>query len=70
MTIEVRDPGGELSAEELAAVVAAVEVAWPRPVAAPPPPDRPPAWRFSGRWWRVAPRSWPISSFPVRARPT
>ena len=43
-----RDP----SPEELAAIVAAVELAWPRPVivapAAPPGPD---PWRFSGRWW-------------------
>jgi hypothetical protein len=42
-----RDP----SPEELAAIVAAIEMAWPRPivVAAPVPP--PSAWRFSGRWW-------------------
>jgi hypothetical protein len=35
----------------LAAIVAAVEEAWPRP--APPDTARsgPPAWRFSGRWW-------------------
>ncbi|MDD9370934.1 MAG: hypothetical protein PV358_12525 [Acidimicrobiales bacterium] len=42
--------GGDASDEEVAAIVAAVEVAWPRPavlaaVAAPP------RWRFSGRWW-------------------
>jgi hypothetical protein len=38
------------TAEEAAAIVAAVQVAWPTPVAAPPAPpeDR---WRFSGRWW-------------------
>lgn len=39
--------------EELAAIVAAVEAVWPRPVVvadtpAPAPPSR---WRFSGRWW-------------------
>jgi hypothetical protein len=36
----------------LAAIVAAVEEAWPRPV--PVEADtraRPAAWRFSGRWW-------------------
>jgi hypothetical protein len=36
--------------EELAAIVAAVEVAWPRPVLATPAPG-PSPWRFSGRWW-------------------
>ncbi len=44
--------GGEISAEEVAAVVAAIEALWPRPVAATTPP-RPPsrAWKLSGRWW-------------------
>ena len=37
---------------EMAAIVAAVEVAWPRPVVvAAETVDRPPVWRFSGRWW-------------------
>ncbi|MHB8504211.1 MAG: acyl-CoA carboxylase epsilon subunit [Acidimicrobiales bacterium] len=42
-----RDP----SPEELAAIVAAVEVLWPRApvVAAVEPPSL--RWRFSGRWW-------------------
>ena len=41
--------GGEPSDEEVAAIVAAVEVTWPRPaVAAAEQPSR---WRFSGRWW-------------------
>jgi len=41
--------GGEASDEEVAAIVAAVEVTWPQPVAAA---DEPPSrWRFSGRWW-------------------
>jgi len=38
------------SPEELAAIIAAVEVAWPRPVVVTPPPRRD-AWRWSGRWW-------------------
>ena len=40
--------------EELAAIVAAVELVWPRPAAPTPEPPAPvsPAWRFSGRWWR------------------
>ena len=42
--------GGEPSAEEVAAIVAAVEVAWPRPVAVDTV-ETAPRWRFSGRWW-------------------
>jgi hypothetical protein len=42
--------GGDATDEEVAAIVAAVEVAWPRPAAAAPAPA-PPRWRFSGRWW-------------------
>jgi hypothetical protein len=38
------------SDEELAAIMAAVEVAWPRPAAAHPAEETP-RWRFSGRWW-------------------
>ncbi|MGH9111824.1 MAG: hypothetical protein ACRDZN_05940 [Acidimicrobiales bacterium] len=41
--------GGEATDEEVAAIVAAVEVVWPRPVA--DPPAGAPRWRFSGRWW-------------------
>jgi hypothetical protein len=37
--------------EEVAAILAAIEVAWPRPVAAPEQEEMP-RWRFSGRWWR------------------
>jgi hypothetical protein len=36
--------------EEMAAVMAAIEVAWPQPVAEEPV-DQPGVWRFSGRWW-------------------
>lgn len=36
--------------EELAAIMAAVEAAWPRPVAGHAPEETP-RWRFSGRWW-------------------
>jgi hypothetical protein len=34
----------------MAAIMAAIEVLWPRAAAEPvePPPSR---WRFSGRWW-------------------
>jgi hypothetical protein len=38
--------------EELAAILAAVELTWPRPVVAVDDGGpATPAWRFSGRWW-------------------
>jgi hypothetical protein len=44
--------GGQPTEEELVAILAAIEVAWPRPVAAPPPTEPLSLrWRFSGRWW-------------------
>ena len=43
--------GVDPSPEELAAIVAAIEMSWPRPVAAATEPEAPPPWRFSGRWW-------------------
>lgn len=43
---------GEATDEEAAAIVAAVEAAWPRPAAASGVPGHEPArWKFSGRWW-------------------
>lgn len=36
--------------EEAAAIVAAIEVAWPRAAVAGSTPP-PPRWRFAGRWW-------------------
>lgn len=40
------------TAEEAAAIVAAVEALWPRPVAVHHESGpRSMAWRFSGRWW-------------------
>jgi hypothetical protein len=39
------------SDEEAAAIVAAFEALWPRPVAAPIGRERSTSWRFSGRWW-------------------
>jgi hypothetical protein len=38
--------------EEVAAIVAAVEMLWPRP-SPPEEPSGPPPWRFSGRWWSL-----------------
>jgi hypothetical protein len=43
--------GGEPTEAELVAIVAAVEMAWPRPMAAVEAEERPGPWRFSGRWW-------------------
>ena len=38
--------------EVLAVLAAAVDQAWPRPrIVMTDEPHRPPAWRFSGRWW-------------------
>jgi hypothetical protein len=39
---------------ELAAIVAAVEVLWPRAVVGSRSPAGPGPWRFSGRWWATA----------------
>ena len=39
------------SDEEMAAIVAALELAWPRPAAPAAPVEGAPRWRFSGRWW-------------------
>jgi len=42
----------ETDPEVLAALAAAVDQAWPRPrIVVVDEPQRPPAWRFSGRWW-------------------
>ncbi len=47
------DIAGAPSAEETAAILAAVEAMWPRPVVlvGAEGTARPNAWRFSGRWW-------------------
>ena len=45
--------GGAPTPEETAAILAAVEHLWPKPVILVDD-DRPretPSWRFSGRWW-------------------
>jgi hypothetical protein len=43
--------------EEAAAIVAAIEFSWPRPVlimASGPNPTPAGSWRWSGRWWANA----------------
>jgi hypothetical protein len=42
----------EPTEEELAAIMAAVEATRPVVVLVDDTPKGPPAWRFSGRWWR------------------
>jgi hypothetical protein len=39
------------SSEQLAAILAAIEVAWPRPAVEAGDEADAPRWRFSGRWW-------------------
>lgn len=43
--------GPDPDAEELVAIVAAVEIATAQPPGPPEGPPAPPRWRFSGRWW-------------------
>ena len=50
MSATVGSISGDPTVEEVAAIVAAIEVAWPKP-AAPAVVDEPSRWRFSGRWW-------------------
>lgn len=38
--------------DEAAAIVAAIELLWPKPVVVTPIIEHGEAWRFSGRWWR------------------
>lgn len=47
------EPGrGSPTAEEVAAIVAAVDVVYRRPlVLVPDEQPETPVWRFSGRWW-------------------
>jgi hypothetical protein len=41
--------------EEAAAIVAAIELSWPRPSAEKAPVADSARWRFSGRWWNRVP---------------
>ena len=47
------------TSEEAAAIAAAVEALWPRPVHAVASERGSTAWRFSGRWWTDEPVSSP-----------
>lgn len=51
-TPNVGDISGDPTEEEVAAIVTAIELAWPRPShTSRVAPSGVPAWRFSGRWW-------------------
>jgi hypothetical protein len=50
LQVAVRDV--DVTDDEVVAIVAAVEVCWPRPAAESSSTGGEPArWRFSGRWW-------------------
>lgn len=53
-------PSSSPTPEEVAAVVAAIEMTWPRPVVVAEDTAKPKPWRFSGRWW--------LSGTPVAAQ--
>ena len=51
------------SSEEMAAIVAAVELVWPKPVAVAPAQPQANNWKWSGRWWG------PLDQISGRKRP-
>jgi hypothetical protein len=46
---------------QMAVIVAAVEMAWPRPVVVAPAENEPTPWRWSGRWWGPSHNAVPAS---------
>ena len=53
--------GGSPTEAEVAAIVAAIEMSWPKPMAAPTaPPSQSTRWRHSDRWWAEGrlPNTW------------
>lgn len=62
MAVGPHPPPASPTDEEVAAILAAVELVWPRAVSrGPKPPEARSHWRFSGRWWLA-------SNLPVAAR--
>jgi len=44
---------GQPSEEEVAAIVAAIELSWPKPpTGVGPRPNQDTTWRYAGRWWQ------------------
>jgi hypothetical protein len=49
--VEIAAISPEANDEEVAAIVAALELSWPQPAGDLEGADEPARWRFSGRWW-------------------
>jgi len=49
--VEIAEIRPEADDEEVAAIVSALELVWPDPVAPDDDAGEPSRWRFSGRWW-------------------
>jgi hypothetical protein len=49
--VEIAGISPEADDEEVAAIVAALELSWPQPVLAVDEGGESDRWRFSGRWW-------------------
>ena len=49
MKIEVH---GNPSEDEVAAIVAAIEMSWPKPAPVTRSAPESTTWRYSGRWWQ------------------
>jgi hypothetical protein len=49
--VEIASIRPEADDEEVAAIVSAIELAWPEAAEPAPDTDEPSRWRFSGRWW-------------------
>lgn len=52
MRIEV---AGSPGPEEVAAIVAAIEMTWPKPSSVVAPAQASTVWRFADRWWSNSP---------------
>jgi hypothetical protein len=49
--VEIAGISPEADDEEVAAIVSALDLLWPKPVADTVQAAEPDRWRFSGRWW-------------------
>jgi len=43
---------GSPTDDEVAAIVAAIEMSWPKPAPITTKPPESTAWRYAGRWWQ------------------